>query len=179
MTEALGRRERIGRGVMGAGALAAALPAPAGARAMAGSFTSLHHTDIHTEPQKHAAPAPAFALRGGDLVFDANAVPCAHAAHPYDLSQEQAGRMGLPVHYCLGNHDLFALGPVQSTHIAEEVSSPGTRDISAGAVCGDWWKGRRLGIYPADFHRLHRPRERRLRLALRPLRMESGQGRLT
>ncbi len=299
MTESLGRRELIGRGArLGAGALAAALPAPAGAReevarAAGGSFTFLHYTDIHIEPELHAtqgfakavdamkraAPGAAFALCGGDLVFDANAVPLARASHLYDLYEEQSHRLGLPIHHCLGNHDIFGLDSVKSgvpsddpragkalfqertgltktfysfnhggwhfvvldtvqittsptgdrswrgfvddaqmawlaadlqktgkttptvllvhmpllcaitqytkgtteptpdklivanglavhdllrpynvkavlqghTHVVEEIAYLGTRYISAGAVCGDWWKGWRLGVHPEGF----------------------------
>ena len=294
MTEALGRRELIGRGVaLGAGALAAALTFPVEAKAGAGSFRFLHYTDIHVEPELHAtqgfaravdamkraAPHAAFALCGGDLVFDANAVPYARASHLYDLYQEHSRRLGLPIHHCLGNHDIFALDPAQSgvspadphagkalfqertgqaqtyysfdhggwhfivldtvqittsptgdrswrgfvddaqlawlaadllktgkttpavllvhmpilcaitqytkgtteptpdklivanglavqellthynvkavlqghTHVVEEIAYLGTRYISAGAVCGDWWKGWRLGVHPEGF----------------------------
>ncbi len=134
MTDAWGRRELIGRGVaLGAGVFASALPVPAEAREKAGgaagdSFTFLHYTDIHVEPELHAtqgfakaidamkcaAPGAAFALCGGDLVFDANAVPFARAAHLYDLYGEQSRRLGVPIHHCLGNHDIFALGPAGS-----------------------------------------------------------------
>lgn len=290
MTESLGRRELIGRGVaLGAGALAAALPSPAAARATGDSFTFLHYTDVHIEPELHAAqgfaravetmkraaPDAAFALCGGDLVFDANAVPFARASHLYDLYEEQSRRLGVPIHHCLGNHDIFALDPVQSgvpaddphagkalfrrrtglketcysfdhggwhfavldtvqitpdhswrgfvddaqlawlaadlaktgkttptvllvhmpllcaitqytrgtteptpdkmivanglavhdllrpynvkavlqghTHVVEEIAYLGARYISAGAVCGDWWKGWRLGVHPEGF----------------------------
>ena len=291
MTEAMGRREMIGRGValgvgmMGAGALAA----PTAARGGAGSFTFLHYTDIHVEPELHAAqgfskavdsmkraaPDAAFALCGGDLVFDANAVSYSRAALLYDLYQEQEERLGLPVRHCLGNHDIFGLDPVKSgttagdphvgkalfkqrtglaktyysfdhggwhfavldtvqitpdsswrgfvddaqmawlaadlekagkatptvllvhmpllcaitqytkgtteptpdklivanglavhelirpynvravmqghTHVVEEIAYLGTRYISAGAICGDWWKGWRLGVHPEGF----------------------------
>ena len=224
---------------------------------------------------RRAAPDAAFALCGGDLVFDANAVPLARASHLYDLYEEQARRLGLPIHHCLGNHDIFALDPagggvpaddpragkalflartglkqtyysfdhggwhfvvldtihiapdrswhglvdeaqlawlaadlaktgkatptvllvhmpilcafmqytkgpleptpdtlvvanavvVQETirpynvkavlqghtHIVEEIAYLGTRYVSAGAVCGDWWKGWRLGVHPEGF----------------------------
>jgi len=290
MPESLGRRALIGRGVaLGAGALAAALPSPAEARAVDGSFTFLHYTDVHIEPELHAAqgfaravgamkraaPGAAFALCGGDLVFDANAVPFARASHLYDLYQEQSRRLGVPIHHCLGNHDIFALDPAQSgvpaddphagkalfrqrmglaqtyysfdhggwhfvvldtvqitpdhswrgfvddaqlawlaadlaktgkttptvllvhmpllcaitqytegttaptpdklivangkavkeliqpynvkavlqghTHVVEEIAYLGTHYLSAGAVCGNWWKGWRLGVHPEGF----------------------------
>lgn len=292
--EPLGRRELIGRGaLLGAGVLAAALPPPTQARAAGGSFTFLHYTDIHVEPElratqgfgkavdamKRAVPGAAFALCGGDLVFDANAVPLARASHLYDLYEEQSLRLGVPIHHCLGNHDIFALGSVEGgtpaddphagkalflartglkqtyysfnhggwhfavldtvqitttptgdrswrgfvddaqmawlaadlekagkatptvllvhmpllcainqytlgtteptrdklivangkavkeliqpynvkavlqghTHVVEEIAYLGTRYVSAGAVCGNWWKGWRLGVHPEGF----------------------------
>ena len=37
------------------------------------------------------------------------------------------------------------------THVVEEVTYLGTRYITGGAVCGDWWKGKRLGVHPEGF----------------------------
>jgi len=37
------------------------------------------------------------------------------------------------------------------THVQEEVSYAGTKYITSGAVCGDWWKGSRFGIFPEGF----------------------------
>jgi 3',5'-cyclic-AMP phosphodiesterase len=37
------------------------------------------------------------------------------------------------------------------THVVEEVSYNGVRYITGGAVCGDWWKGLRLGRHPEGF----------------------------
>ena len=37
------------------------------------------------------------------------------------------------------------------THVVEEVNYLGARYITGGAVCGDWWKGKRLGVHPEGF----------------------------
>ncbi len=37
------------------------------------------------------------------------------------------------------------------THIVEDIDYNGTRYITSGAICGDWWKGARLGIHPEGF----------------------------
>lgn len=37
------------------------------------------------------------------------------------------------------------------THVVEECEYAGTRYITGGAVCGDWWKGPRRGIDPEGF----------------------------
>lgn len=37
------------------------------------------------------------------------------------------------------------------THIVEEIDYLGTRYLSAGSLCGDWWKGPRLGLHPEGF----------------------------
>jgi 3',5'-cyclic-AMP phosphodiesterase len=37
------------------------------------------------------------------------------------------------------------------THVVEEVKYVGARYITGGAVCGDWWKGKRLGVHPEGF----------------------------
>jgi 3',5'-cyclic AMP phosphodiesterase CpdA len=37
------------------------------------------------------------------------------------------------------------------THVVEDCHYLGTRYITGGAVCGDWWKGWRLGVHPEGF----------------------------
>ncbi len=37
------------------------------------------------------------------------------------------------------------------THVVEVCEYLGTRYITGGAVCGDWWKGKRLGVHPEGF----------------------------
>jgi hypothetical protein len=37
------------------------------------------------------------------------------------------------------------------THVVEECSYAGVHYITGGAICGDWWKGPRLGVDPEGF----------------------------
>ncbi|GAB4469777.1 MAG: hypothetical protein OHK0029_42450 [Armatimonadaceae bacterium] len=37
------------------------------------------------------------------------------------------------------------------THVVEECRYRGASYITGGAVCGEWWKGKRLGIHPEGF----------------------------
>ena len=37
------------------------------------------------------------------------------------------------------------------THVVEECDYLGTRYITGGAICGNWWKGWRLGVHPEGF----------------------------
>ena len=37
------------------------------------------------------------------------------------------------------------------THVVEECIYTGTRYITAGAVCGEWWRGPRSGVHPEGF----------------------------
>jgi 3',5'-cyclic AMP phosphodiesterase CpdA len=119
----LSRREFL----VGAGALALA---PAAAlRSMAEpeggpageSFSFAHFTDIHIEPELKAAVGtavcfdrinslrPEFALCGGDLVFDSNAVPRRRGIEVFDLYAQTSRRLAMPVHSVPGNHDVFGL----------------------------------------------------------------------
>jgi 3',5'-cyclic AMP phosphodiesterase CpdA len=252
------------------------------------NFTFVHITDTHIQPELGATEGvhkafeavrklprkPAFGLVGGDLVMDAALVPRSRADMVYDLWRQEAEMLGLPLHYSIGNHDLYGLkidgkpalddpdygkalwrkrvGVDQSyssfdyqgwrfvlldsvgitpqyswegnlsdtqiqwldqllrdtdrttpmvfvthfpifsaitqytegttakptagslvkngkqfremvekhnvkavfqghTHVVEEISYLGVRYITGGAVCGDWWKGPRLGVHPEGF----------------------------
>jgi hypothetical protein len=37
------------------------------------------------------------------------------------------------------------------THVVEECIYRGVHYITGGAICGDWWKGPRLGVHPEGF----------------------------
>jgi Icc protein len=252
------------------------------------SFSFVYITDTHIQPELGATAGvhkaftavralpgkPAFALIGGDLVMDAAAVPRPRADLVYDLWRQEADTLRLPMHYAIGNHDVYGLNqegraakddpdygkglwkkrlaldrtyatfdhqgwrfitldsvgitpenkwegnldatqiqwlddllratptamplvfvthfPIFTiyaqytqgttsplppdmivkngkvfkemiqrhnvkavfqghTHVVEEVSYLGTRYITGGAVCGDWWKGPRLGVHPEGF----------------------------
>jgi 3',5'-cyclic AMP phosphodiesterase CpdA len=276
------------RGGLGALALGT-LPTEANA-APKSSFSFVHITDTHIQPELGATAGvdkafrairalkekPAFGLVGGDLVMDAAAVPASRADLVYDLWKQEAAKLALPLHYSVGNHDVYGLGDAGKnpataqdpnfgknlwkrrlgltntyksfdhqgwrfvtldsvritpagdwggelddaqitwlddllrktpktmpmiflthiplltvfgqytagttaassdkmvvkngkqfqemiqgrnvkavfqghTHVVEEINYLGTRYITGGAVCGDWWKGKRLGVHPEGF----------------------------
>lgn len=37
------------------------------------------------------------------------------------------------------------------THVVEDCLYTGTHYITSGAICGEWWKGYRLGVHPEGF----------------------------
>lgn len=85
------------------------------------AFTFVHVTDLHIQPELRAAERcracfsainrerPDFVIAGGDLVFDALAVPRRRARLLFDLYRETARRIEAPLHNVLGNHDVFGL----------------------------------------------------------------------
>src|ERR1700753_2620813 len=84
---------------------------------VAQGFSFIFFTDTHIQPElkaaegcrmcfKQLAGVPAdFAICGGDLVFDAMAVPAARSVALYDLFRETSASLRMPIHYTLGNHD--------------------------------------------------------------------------
>ena len=117
----LTRRQVIAAGV-GTIAGAALLPETLFA-APKPSFSFVHITDAHIQPELGATEGvhkafaairvlrerPAFGLVGGDLVMDAALVPHDRADRVYDLWRKEAEELKLPLHYSIGNHDLFGL----------------------------------------------------------------------
>lgn len=101
------------------GAAAAAVPKTAAAP---NTFSFVHLTDTHIEPELHAADGcrmafdrvnklrPDFIIHGGDLVFDAAAVPDLRAKQVYTLFEDTAKRLEAPVHHLVGNHDVCGVG---------------------------------------------------------------------
>jgi Icc protein len=89
----------------------------------ADSFRFLYFTDTHIEPELNAAVGcrmcfgrmahePAeFAICGGDLVFDVLAVDRSRADMLWDLYKQTSVALHVPVHYVIGNHDIFGLNP--------------------------------------------------------------------
>ncbi len=87
------------------------------------SFSFVHITDVHIQPELGATEGvkkafaairalpqrPSFGLVGGDLVMDAALVPHSRADRVYDLWRQEASDLGLRVHYSIGNHDLYGL----------------------------------------------------------------------
>jgi len=100
------------------GAVGAVLPASADA---ADSFSFVHFTDVHIQPELHAgegtrrciarinALKPEFAICGGDLVFDACAVGKPRANQVFDLYAESIKPLQAPLHTIVGNHDVFGI----------------------------------------------------------------------
>src|SRR5215475_2339406 len=101
-----------------AGAVVAVLPRAADA---ADRFSFVHFTDVHIQPELHAAEGsrrciatinalkPDFAICGGDLVFDACAVTKPRANEVFDLYAETIKPLHIPVHTIIGNHDVFGI----------------------------------------------------------------------
>ena len=84
-----------------------------------GSFDFVFFTDTHIEPeldaphgcdmcfQKVEALRPAFAIMGGDHVYDSNAVDEKRAGLVFDLYKKAESRLNMPLHHVIGNHDTF------------------------------------------------------------------------
>jgi 3',5'-cyclic AMP phosphodiesterase CpdA len=87
------------------------------------AFSFIFFTDTHIQPELNAADGcrmcfgqftgiPAdFAICGGDLVFDALAVDGTRTHRLFDLFQQTASSIHLPIHYVVGNHDVFGVLP--------------------------------------------------------------------
>jgi len=100
-------------------AVAAALNPPAALAA--DDFSFVHFTDIHIQPELHAAEGsrmcmskinslkPDFAICGGDLVFDACAVTAPRAKQVFDLYAETIKPLKMPIHTIVGNHDVYGI----------------------------------------------------------------------
>jgi len=85
------------------------------------SFRFVFMTDIHVQPENQGeegfkaaiakvnALNPDFVITGGDLIMDALAQEYGRADSLYNLFIETAGDFKMPVHHCIGNHELFGL----------------------------------------------------------------------
>jgi 3',5'-cyclic-AMP phosphodiesterase len=104
-----------------AGALG--IPAARSEAEPADGFRFLYFTDTHIQPELDAAGGcrmcfgrmahePAeFAICGGDLVFDVLAVDRSRADMLWALYKQTSVALHVPVHYVIGNHDVFGLSP--------------------------------------------------------------------
>ncbi len=111
----------------GAGA-AALLSYPQPAAAAPNRFRFIHMTDTHIQPELHAfegvtlavkkilslSPRPDFILFGGDSVMDANMVDRGRANLVFKLFKEALKPLEIPVHYTLGNHDVYGWNAKQA-----------------------------------------------------------------
>jgi 3',5'-cyclic AMP phosphodiesterase CpdA len=90
---------------------------------VAESFRFLFFTDTHIQPELNAAEdcrmafakmvhEPVdFAICGGDLIFDGLAVGHERANLQWNLYRQASSSLHVPVHYTIGNHDIFGLSP--------------------------------------------------------------------
>ncbi|MCI0628265.1 MAG: metallophosphoesterase [Acidobacteria bacterium] len=90
-------------------------------------FSFIHYTDVHVQPELHGDvgygqavsvmnrlwPKPAFAIGGGDFVFDSYQTKFERADALYKLYRQITNKLDLPVYHAIGNHDVFGVG-VQS-----------------------------------------------------------------
>lgn len=118
------------------------------------AFSFVHITDTHIQPELGATlgvdkafhsiralkEKPAFGLVGGDLVMDAAAVPESRADLVYNLWKREAAKLAFPLHYSVGNHDVYGLGE------ASKDPATAAQDPNFGK---NIWK-RRLGL-PATY----------------------------
>lgn len=113
------------RGLIG-GMLAgsAAMALPFGASAAEKDFRFVHMTDLHIQPELGAAdgvalavkkvlslnPRPQFVIFGGDSIMDALNVTRERADLQFRLLSEALKPLEMPVHYTVGNHDVYGWG---------------------------------------------------------------------
>lgn len=84
-------------------------------------FDFLFFTDTHLEPEMDAAKGcamafrkmrgegAAFAIQGGDHIFDALAVPTSRSLKLFEMYDHAEQELGLKVHHTVGNHDVFGI----------------------------------------------------------------------
>lgn len=84
-----------------------------------GNFVFAHMTDLHIQPELRAGEGCRmafddsrklkldFVLGGGDMVFDAADQKPDRARKLYAMLGEATKRLEIPLHSCLGNHDVF------------------------------------------------------------------------
>jgi len=87
-------------------------------------WSFIHYTDIHVQPELRGdegyrqavramnalKPQPAFAIAGGDLVFDAFDVGYERADNLFTMYSQITQGLDMPSHATLGNHDVFGVG---------------------------------------------------------------------
>ncbi|MCC6428059.1 MAG: metallophosphoesterase [Phycisphaerales bacterium] len=115
-----------------AGAQPAQAPAPQGRKR---SLRLAHMTDMHIQPERNAVAGvaaclqhaqslkdpPAMILTGGDHVMDAFDEPFDRADLQWKLlCKTFKDENSLPVHYCLGNHDIWGWNKPKSKTVGTE-----------------------------------------------------------
>jgi len=90
-----------------------------------GSWSFIHYTDVHVQPELRAEegyrlavkamnalkPKPALAIAGGDLVFDVFETGYERADQVFNIYTRVTAGFDMPVHAVIGNHDVFGVGP--------------------------------------------------------------------
>jgi len=114
----------------GAAALIPGTRAHAADAPAASGFRFVHMTDIHVQTGRAAdkgmakalaaaeslGTKPDFIMTGGDLVMDVMDQDAATSKGLFDLFKKTLGDgTGLPVHHCIGNHDVFGWGHKKGT----------------------------------------------------------------
>lgn len=116
-------RRRFLRASAAAGALAAVggVPRLWAAAPEVQDFDFLFFTDTHLQPELDAARGcamaflnmrgsnAAFAIQGGDHIFDALSVPKSRSLSLFDLYDKTQQDLGLKVYHTIGNHDVVGL----------------------------------------------------------------------
>ncbi len=86
-------------------------------------FRFVYMTDVHVQPESGGAeglkaaikavnsldPKPDFVLTGGDMIKDATHEGFGRTDSLYNLFIELSNLFDMPVHYTMGNHDVFAI----------------------------------------------------------------------
>src|ERR1700743_1313676 len=86
-----------------------------------------HVTDVHVEPELHAAEGlaaclhhlqqqadqPAFIMSGGGCVFDSRKADKTGVELQWKLWHDVWQAYSLPIEHCIGNHDIWAMGEHQ------------------------------------------------------------------
>jgi Icc protein len=112
-------------GLASVGLLGLGVLPKAGMPAAKGSWSFIHFTDVHVQPELRAdegyrqavramnnvKPKPALAIAGGDLVFDVFETGFERADKLYMMYSEITQGLDMPVHQTIGNHDIFGIDP--------------------------------------------------------------------
>lgn len=85
------------------------------------NFSVAFLTDIHLQPEKHAAEGltaaldsvnilkPDFIITGGDMIMDALGQSYGRADSLYNLYEKVIGRTEIPVYNTMGNHEIYGI----------------------------------------------------------------------
>lgn len=95
------------------------------------SFSFVFMTDIHLQPEKDAVTGfkkavdninvlkPDFVISGGDLIMDALGQKYTRADSLYNLYQETASLLEMPLYNTMGNHEIFGIYKSSDAQISD------------------------------------------------------------